>query len=693
MAIDAFSIIGKISVDYSEASSGLSSVRDSAKDTAESLEDVDSAAEDAGGSVEDAGNSAENADGKFSTWKMTLSNLASQAISSLISKCTELAGNIIELGTGTETSFAQLETIAGAENIDSLKASISDLAKETGVSSSDLATVAYNAISAGASAEEAMDMVSSATKLGVAGFTDADSALSVLSTAMNSYGDAAGTAAEISDSLIQVQNLGVTTIGELSSSMGKAIATGSAYSVNLGNLESAYVSITKAGISTEEATTYLDSMMNELGDSGSDVSAILQEQTGQSFTQLMEDGYSLGDVLGILYDACDGDSTALMNLWGSAEAGKASNAIVNQGLTEFNDNLETITGSSGATEDAYSTMADTMETKINIMKTNFEELGLKIYEKFEEPLSSAITFVTDKAIPKIEELIENFDSYAPVIAGVTVAIVAFKAAMAISGIINAATSAFQAYQTANEGATVAQWLMNAAMSANPIVIVVALLAGLVAAIVVLWNTNEDFRNAVIGIWDAIKSAFSTAFEAIGGFFEKLGSTAQAVFEGMWTTIKTVINNILGGVETMANGVVDGINVLLDGIEAIANAAGSLLGFEPINISLSSVSLPRLAKGGVLEQGQIGLLEGDGAEAVVPLEQNREWIQKVVQEFQVQGMNTETTDNSGIMELLEILVRWLVTDGNFKDMLIDILVNYLKFEFDNREIGRLVRKYA
>ncbi|MCC8164504.1 MAG: phage tail tape measure protein [Lachnospiraceae bacterium] len=693
MAIDAFSIIGKISVDYSEASSGLSSVRDSAKDTAESLEDVDSAAEDAGGSVEDAGNSAENADGKFSTWKMTLSNLASQAISSLISKCTELAGNIIELGTGTETSFAQLETIAGAENIDSLKASISDLAKETGVSSSDLATVAYNAISAGASAEEAMDMVSSATKLGVAGFTDADSALSVLSTAMNSYGDAAGTAAEISDSLIQVQNLGVTTIGELSSSMGKAIATGSAYSVNLGNLESAYVSITKAGISTEEATTYLNSMMNELGDSGSDVSAILQEQTGQSFTQLMEDGYSLGDVLGILYDACDGDSTALMNLWGSAETGKASNAIVNQGLTEFNENLETITGSSGATEDAYSTMADTMETKINIMKTNFEELGLKIYEKFEEPLSSAITFVTDKAIPKIEELIENFDSYAPVIAGVTVAIVAFKAAMAISGIINAATSAFQAYQTANEGATVAQWLMNAAMSANPIVIVVALLAGLVAAIVVLWNTNEDFRNAVIGIWDAIKSAFSTAFEAIGGFFEKLGSTAQAVFEGMWTTIKTVINNILGGVETMANGVVDGINVLLDGIEAIANAAGSLLGFEPINISLSSVSLPRLAKGGVLEQGQIGLLEGDGAEAVVPLEQNREWIQKVVQEFQVQGMNTETTDNSGIMELLEILVRWLVTDGNFKDMLIDILVNYLKFEFDNREIGRLVRKYA
>lgn len=64
----------------------------------------------------------------------------------------------------------------------------------------------------------------------------------------------------------------------------------------------------------------------------------------------------------------------------------------------------------------------------------------------------------------------------------------------VSNMIFKAVKAFQAFKTAQEGATVAQWLLNVAMSANPIGIVVALIAGLVAAFVVLWNKSEKFRN-------------------------------------------------------------------------------------------------------------------------------------------------------------------------------------------------------
>lgn len=590
MAVDIFSLTGKIAVDYSDAISGMDKVKESAKKTADSLDDVDDAAEDAGDSVEDAGDSAESADGQFTTWKATLANIASQAITTLISKCTELAKQIVELGTDTETAFAQLETIAGTENIDNLKESISELSKETGVSSSELALVAYNAISAGSSAEEAMDMVTAATKLGVAGFTDADSALSVLSTAMNSYGDSCGTAEEISDSLIQVQNLGVTTIGQLSSSMGKAIATGSAYSVNLGNLESAYVSITKAGISTEEATTYLNSMLNELGDSGSDVSAILQEQTGKSFTQLMEDGYSLGDVLGILYDACGDDSTALMNLWSSAEAGKASNAIVNQGLEAFNDNLETITNSSGATEDAYSTMADTMETKISKMKTNFEELGLKIFDGLEEPLTSAINFITDSVIPWLEKLIENFDKIAPVVAGVTAAFVAYKVAMGISSVIDTLTKA-------TEGTTIAQAALNAVLNMNPFVLIVTLIAGLITALIVLWNTNDGFREAVTNAWEAIKSAFGTAIEAIKNFFSGLVEGISNALSSAWEFIKGILDSIVSGFQSLWNTVSNIFNTLVNALstawETIKNVVQVAIMFivELISAAFDLITLP------------------------------------------------------------------------------------------------------
>jgi len=71
------------------------------------------------------------------------------------------------------------------------------------------------------------------------------------------------------------------------------------------NLSAAYAEMTKNGIATAESTTYIKSMLNELGSSGSEVSKVLTEQTGQSFAQLMQDGYSLGDVLQVLGQSVD----------------------------------------------------------------------------------------------------------------------------------------------------------------------------------------------------------------------------------------------------------------------------------------------------------------------------------------------------------------------------------------------------
>lgn len=285
-------------------------------------------------------------------------------------------------GTELETSLAKLETIADTDavSIGQFSDELKVLSSQTGQSASDLANVAYNAISAGTATEDAMEMVETATKLAVGGFTNADSALSVLTTSINAYGEAVGTAEEIADSLVMVQNLGVTTVGDLASSMGKAIATGSAYNISLGNIESAYVSLTKGGIATAEATTYMSSMFSELGDSGSKAAGILMDETGKSFSDLMNEGYTLADVLGILYEASGEDATALMNMWGSAEAGKAANAILNQGLDEFNANLETITGTAGATENAYSIMADTVESQISRLSESLKNIGSTVYE-------------------------------------------------------------------------------------------------------------------------------------------------------------------------------------------------------------------------------------------------------------------------------------------------------------------------
>lgn len=86
----------------------------------------------------------------------------------------------------------------------------------------------------------------------------------------------------------------------------------------------------------------------------------------------------------------------------------------------------------------------------------------------------------------------------------------------ISGVVKA----IQAYQAANEGATIAQAALNLVMNANPIGIVITAVAALVTAIVALWNTNEDFRNAIISAWGKIKDTISSAVKAISAFSRK-----------------------------------------------------------------------------------------------------------------------------------------------------------------------------
>lgn len=320
----------------------------------------------------------------------------------------KLLGDVIELGKEFETKFAQVETIMDTSqmNVDDMKKAIRGAAVEMGIDAGDLSEAVYNAISATGDTAGAVDLVTNATKLAKAGFTDSSSALSVLTTAMNAYGLTAEEAESISDSLITTQNLGVLTMGELSGAMGKAIATGSAYGVDLHNIEAGYIALTKSGISVHESTTYLSGLMKELGTSGSNAAKILKEKTGQSFGQLMKSGASLSDVLDILLESVDGDTEAMMNLWGSAEAGKAANAIISQGLDTFNDNLQAVTKSAGTTQAAYKTMTETAAQKSAVLKSSIKELGLTIYEDLDGPVAD----VTESLTGYVQDLTDAYST-------------------------------------------------------------------------------------------------------------------------------------------------------------------------------------------------------------------------------------------------------------------------------------------
>ena len=427
----------------------LLGVGESTNETTEEVEELGDAFESTGTKGEQSGQKMENAMSSLESFMAAAGVIATlKGIADAFSDCTKQA----EI---TETAFAKLETIAGSSPMDWLKEDIMELSSATGIAAADLADVAYNAISAGTAVEDSVSMAATASKLATAGFTDTSSALGVLTTATNAYGKAAGSAKKISDSLITVQNLGVTTVAELSANMGKAIATASAYNVSLDNLESSYISVTKAGINTAEGTTYISSMLKELGKDGSDVAEILEEQTGKSFAELMASGSSLADVLNILYESVDKDSTALMNLWGSAEAGKAANAIVSQGLEQFNDNLKTIQESAGATENAYRTMANTTEFAHNKMENSMNNLKIAVGNNLNpmmEVFYNVTSGITDFVTGITEDLPILTSVFAAAAAGVGVLAVAVTGYTAVTKIATAAEAAHAAMINTTAGA-------------------------------------------------------------------------------------------------------------------------------------------------------------------------------------------------------------------------------------------------
>ena len=436
-------------------------------------------------------------------------------VKALAAVATASAGALVavsKIGIEFESAFAQVETIMDTSqmSVEDMRSSIQKLSSEMGVSASELSGAVYNAISATGDTANAVSLVGDATRLATAGFTDAESALSVLTTTINAYGMSAADAESISDSLIQTQNLGVTTIDQLASAMGKAISTASAYNVNLGNLESAYVSLTKAGISTEESTTYISSMLNELGDTGSEVGKILKKETGKSFGTLMKEGKSLGDVIEVLSDHVDGSAESLMNLWGSAEAGKAANAIVSQGLDTFNDNLEKLQNSAGTTEKAYSTMADTLEHKTQMVKTEAQNLAISIYEQIKPALSD----IADAAL----EFIQNFDftqavnavkTFVAILASAGVAIGVFKAALLISDIskfvtgVKAGAEAVKALSMVTKAGTAIQTAYNAVMALTPWGAALAAVTAIAGAFVIYNAVTDDASDSQAQLNDAM----------------------------------------------------------------------------------------------------------------------------------------------------------------------------------------------
>lgn len=166
----------------------------------------------------------------------------------------------------------------------------------------------------------------------------------------------------------------------------------------------------------------------------------------------------------------------------------------------------------------------------------------------------------------------------------------------------------------------------------------------------IWNGLADFFT---GIWDGIKSVFSTVADFFTGIFTKAAEGIKSAFSGIKDFFSSVFQAVANAVKAPINWIIGGINNFIGGLNKI-KIPDWVPGVGGKGFSLPTI--PQLARGGVLEKGQTGYLEGNGAEAVVPLEKNTEWIKKVAGLFrqQMSENGAAGTDNgiNGIVEAVK-----------------------------------------
>ena len=480
--MDIFSLVGKITINYADAVNNIEKVSKSAKDTAETLEDVDKKADGAGDSVEDAGQAAKNADSGFTTWKATLANLASTAITKVISGCTQLAEKMADVTKSAVGHYAEYEQLVGG---------VETLFKDSSGKLIDYAEKAYK--TAGMSSNQYMNTATSFAASLIQGLG----------------GDTA--------KAVELTNLAITDMSDNANKMG----------TDIGSIQDAYQGFAKQNY------TMLDNLKLGYGGTQSEMirlindSGVLGEKIESldnvTFDQMIEAIHKIQDNLGITGTTALEAGTTISGSWSSVQAlfeniltkvGSKLAPTVMGFLQQLSDWMETIDWDAFATSvgDALQRVFDWIQ-KIDF--TTFFEKGMDGVTEFIEGLGDFATKVIE-VIGNIQSFIDILITLSPIILGVVTTLgslaVAFKIGEIIDSVKTAMTGLF------------------AAMSANPFVAVIAIIAGLVVALVTLWNTNEDFRNAVTAIWDSIKNVWESVKEAFANFVAAIGEKIEAVKE-------------------------------------------------------------------------------------------------------------------------------------------------------------------
>lgn len=500
----------------------------------------------------------------------------------------------VKITSNFESAMSKVSAISGATGDDFVL--LSDKAKEMGSKTKFSATEAAEAFQymamAGWKTGDMLDGIDGIMALSAADGLDLATTSDIVTDALTAFGLSAKDSGHFADVLAAASSNANTNVSMLGESFKYAAPVAGSLGYSAEDTAIALGLMANAGIKSSQGGTALRSSLSRLIKPTDEVAAAMDEY-GIAITNSDGSMKSLGEVMDLLRGNLGGlteaeQAQAAVTLFGQ-EAMSGMLAIINTSESDYNKLTSAVYDADGAAQQMADTMMNNLSGQITILKSTLEGLAIQFGEILLPYIKKGVEWLQN-IVQKLQALSpeqkDQIVKIAAIVAAIGPLLITFgKIATGVSSIITVVSklkTAFTAVKTSTG-------LLKSAFSflTSPIGLVVTAVAALVAGLIHLWNTNEDFRNWVINAWNSIKDFFKNAIDAIKGFFTGFANKVKKTVDNIksffgnlkdsvaekWEGIKTTISEKWEGIKTKTaeamENIKEAMGVGLDAAKTVA----------------------------------------------------------------------------------------------------------------------------